>query len=67
MLRASKFGWLRCCQEMRSTLVTQTMAKLNWDDTCENIRLIQACIYHGCYKILSKEQSITAIHHNLPF
>ena len=24
------------------------------NDTCENIRLIQACIYHGCYKFFSK-------------
>ena len=34
-------------------------------DTCENIRLIQACIYHGYYKMLSKGQWITAIHHSL--
>ena len=34
-------------------------------DTCENIRLIQACVYHGYFKILSKEQWIAAIHHSL--
>ena len=34
-------------------------------DTCENIRLIQACIYHDYYKIFSKGEEIMAIHHNL--
>ena len=35
-------------------------------DTSENIRLIQACMYHGYHKIFSKGQGIMAIHHNLP-
>ena len=36
-------------------------------NTCENIRLIQACIYYGYYEIFSKGQQIMAIHHNILF
>ena len=32
----------------------QTGQNLTKIDTCENIGLIQACIYHGCYKIFSE-------------
>ena len=44
----------------------QTGQNLTKIDTCENIGLIQACIYHGYYKIFSEGQEIMAIHHNLP-
>ena len=43
----------------------KTKQNLTNTDTCENNRLIQACIYHDYYKIFSKEQEIMAIHHNL--
>ena len=43
----------------------KTWQNLTDIDTCENIRLIQACIYHGYYKIFSKGKWITAIHHSL--
>ena len=29
-LRISRFGWLRCCQEIPSALVAQNMVKFNW-------------------------------------
>ena len=44
----------------------KTWQNLTDIDTCENIRLIQACIYHDYYKIFSKGQKIMAIYHNLP-
>ena len=31
-------------------------------NTFENIRLIQACMFHGYYKIFSKGEEIMAIH-----
>ena len=43
----------------------KTWQNLTDIDTCENIRLIQACIYHDYYKIFSKGQEIMAIHRNL--
>ena len=43
----------------------KTWQNLNDIDICENIRLIQACIYHDYYKISSKGQWITVIHHSL--
>ena len=43
----------------------KTWQDLTDTDTCENTRLIQACIYHDYYKIFSKGQEIMAIHHNL--
>ena len=64
-LRTSKCGWLRCCQEIPSALMTQTGQNLTDIDTCENIRLIQFCICHGYYKLFSKGQWITATHHSL--
>ena len=50
----SKFD-LRYCQEIPIALVPQNMLKLAGIDTYENIRLIQACIYHYYCKSLSKE------------
>ena len=32
----------------------KTWQNLTDTDTCENMRLIQACIHHGYYKIFSK-------------
>ena len=45
-------------------LLHKTWQNLTDIDTRENIRLIQASIYHGYYKIFSKGQGIMAIHHN---
>ena len=47
---------------MKSINIAQILMDTN---TCENIRLIQACIYHDYYKIFSKGQEIMAIHRNL--
>ena len=44
----------------------QTWQNLTNIDTYENIRSIQACIYHGYYKIFSRRLGKEAIHHNLP-
>ena len=44
----------------------QTGKNLTDINKCENIHLIQACIYHNYYKIYSKGPWIMAIHHNLP-
>ena len=44
----------------------KTGKNLTDTNSCENIRLIQACIYHDYCKIFSKGQGIMAIHHNLP-
>ena len=53
--RTSKFGWLKCCQEIPSALVAQNIAKLVAGiNTHQNIHLIQACIYCNCYNTLSK-------------
>ena len=45
----------------------KTWQNLTDIDTFENIRLIQAYIYHDYYKSFCKGQGIMAIHHNLPF
>ena len=42
-----------------------TWQNLTTISTCQNIRLMQACIYYGYYKISSKGQWITTIHHSL--
>ena len=48
---------------MKSINIAQILMDTN---TCENIRLIQACIYHDYYIIFSKEQELMTIHHSLP-
>ena len=44
----------------------ETWQTLTDIDTCKNIRLIQAFIYHGYYNIISKGQSVTTIYNSLP-
>ena len=43
----------------------KTWQNLTNIDTCENIRLIQACIYHDHDNSLSKGNWIMVIHHSL--
>ena len=43
----------------------KTVQNLADTDTCQNIRLIQACIYHCYYKISFKGHWLTTIYHSL--
>ena len=64
-VQASLDGW-GVAKRDQVHLWHKTGQNLTDIDTCENIRLTQACIYHDYYKIFSKGQEIMAIHHNLP-
>ena len=46
-------------------LQRQTGQNLTEIDTCENIGLIQVCIYHGYYKIFSEGWEIMTTHRSL--
>ena len=62
--QASLDGW-DVAKKYQVHLWHKTLQNLTDTDTSENIRLIQACIYHGYYKMFSKGQEITTIHHSL--
>ena len=63
-VQASLDGW-DVTKKHQVHLSHKTWQNLTDTDTCENIRLIEPCIYYGYYKIFSKGQEIMAIHHNL--
>ena len=56
---------LDVAKKYQAHLWHKTRQNLTGIDTCENIRLIQACIYHDYYKIFPKGQETMAIYHNL--
>ena len=56
---------LDAAKKYQAYLWHKTKQNLTGTDTCENIRLIQAYIYHGYYKMFSKGLKIMAIHHQL--